>query len=109
MHALEEAAQVALPLVNPEGVEPQPGLSVVWCRASLPLAAGSLRGVLVGAGASSVLLPSLVRALRPRGRFVAPTPLTVPMDIAELARDDLEWVGERLAVTTSLPVGLRRR
>jgi hypothetical protein len=109
VHELEEVSQVAILLVNPAGIVPRPGLSVVWCRESVPLAAGSLRGVMVGEGTASALLPSLVRALRPRGRLVAPVGLAVPLDIVELARDGVEWVGERQGGQTSPPVGLRRR
>ncbi|MBL8958821.1 MAG: hypothetical protein JNJ98_03140 [Gemmatimonadetes bacterium] len=107
--ALEDAASVATLLVNPVGHSARPGHSTLWCGAVVPLAAGSLRGVLLGAGVSSAVVPSLVRALRPNGRLVAPVHLPVPMDMVELARDDREWVASRVASTTSAPVGLRRR
>lgn len=107
--ALEEATAAAILLVNPVGIAPSPGRSTLWCGAVVPLAAGSLRGVLVGTGVSSAVVPSLVRALRPNGRLVAPVHLPVPMDTVELARDDREWVATRVASTTSAPVGLRRR
>ncbi|MBL8984069.1 MAG: hypothetical protein JNL26_17920 [Gemmatimonadetes bacterium] len=109
VHALEEASGTAMLLVNPRGVEATPGLSVLWCRDLVPLAPASLRGVIVGDDVSSALLPSLVRALAPRGRLVAPAVTPVPMDVRELARDDREWVAERTGSSTSAPVGLRRR
>ncbi|MBK8250810.1 MAG: hypothetical protein IPK85_25955 [Gemmatimonadetes bacterium] len=107
--ALEEATAAAILLVNPVGVVPTPGRSTIWCGATAPLAAGTLRGAMLGDGVASGLVPSLVRALRPGGRLVAPVHLPLPMDVVELARDDQEWVAERVAAVTSTPVGLRRR
>ena len=109
VHGLEEASGTAMLLVNPRGVTATPGLSTLWCRDQVPLAPASLRGAIIGAGVSSAIIPSLVRALAPGGRLVAPAAMPVPMDVRGLARDDREWVAERTAVSTSAPVGLRRR
>lgn len=62
----------------------------------IPLADGVLRGLAVSGGPSTgPLLPEASRLLRPRGRLVAELASPVPSGIRELARDHVEWVGER--------------
>jgi hypothetical protein len=63
----------------------------------IPLAEGCLRGVVIDYD-NPELMRSAVRALAPGGRLVAPANSSVPQGIAELARDDAQWVGEREAV-----------
>lgn len=108
--ALEEAAQVTLLLVNPRRSALGPGTSTVWVDDGVPLAAGVLRGAMIGAGvdASRAFVDSLVRALAPRARLVAPAARPVPDGMTELARDAREWVAERAAERVSPPVPLRR-
>lgn len=96
-HALILRGEVETPLVlvdPPEGVEGEPGISVIRCDGELPLAAGAARGVAIDAG-SAALAASAVRATRVKGRVVAPVTVPVPAGVRELARDDREWVGER--------------
>ncbi len=108
VHALEEQAQVMLLLVNPRGVTPEPGLSTLWVADHFPATSGVLRGALVDASPSPALMEGLVRALRQGGRLVAPVSLPVPAGIKELARDDREWVGEKIAARESAPITLQR-
>jgi uncharacterized protein YbaR (Trm112 family) len=63
----------------------------------IPLAAGCARGIALDS-ANPKLLRSAVQVLAPGGRLVAPVNANVPQGIAELARDDDLWVGEREAV-----------
>ena len=98
--------------VNPSrGIAVVPGLSTVWVDHTLPLAAGSLRGVVLSvAGAATAMRLSAVRALRAGGRMVAPTSVPVPPGIEELARDVRQWVGQRaLGAEESAPITLTRR
>jgi hypothetical protein len=63
----------------------------------LPLAAGCLRGAAFDFDASPALLRSAVKALAPGGRLVTDAGLKVPDGIEQLARDQDQWVGERIA------------
>jgi hypothetical protein len=73
----------------------------------LPFAPGSVRAVALDARAAT-LLPSAAYVLRSRGRLVGPAGSPLPNDVAELARDDEDWVGER-TVVASPPVPLQSR
>ena len=108
--ALATIAPVHLLLVDPPfAARAAEGVSVVRTNGTLPLAAASLRGVALDERTSSpALVDSSVRALRARGRLVAPAAVPVPPAVTELARDARHWVGEREA-EPSTPVGLRRR
>jgi uncharacterized protein YbaR (Trm112 family) len=72
----------------------------------LPFAAGSVRAVALDAELAATSLGSATGALRARGRLVAPASTPVPPDVSELARDEQDWVAERVAVA-SPPVALR--
>jgi uncharacterized protein YbaR (Trm112 family) len=72
----------------------------------LPFAAGAVRAVALDAELAATSLESATAALRGRGRLVAPVSTPVPADATELARDDQDWVAERVAVA-SPPVALR--
>ena len=72
----------------------------------LPFAAGSVRAVALDAELAATSLESATAALRGRGRLVAPASTPVPADVTELARDDEDWVAERITVA-SPPVALR--
>jgi hypothetical protein len=74
-------------------VEPEDGVNVVVCDAA-PLARRSVRGVAVGADATPETVSSLVAALGPGGRVIAPIALPLPAGMNELARDDEVWVAE---------------
>ncbi|MDX2183580.1 MAG: hypothetical protein SFW08_06320 [Gemmatimonadaceae bacterium] len=76
----------------------------------LPLSPGSCRGVALGSSSAEApsVVASWVRAVRVGGRVVAPATLPVPEGLRELARDDAQWVAERLADTSSAPVALTR-
>ena len=71
----------------------------------IPLAAGCARGIALD-HATPALMRSAVQALAPHGRLVAPANADVPDGIAELARDEELWVGERDAMPAVF--GIRR-
>lgn len=106
--ALEASVQVSWLVANPTGISAQPGVSTVWIGDRVPVSPGSLRGAVVGDLVSDGLLASVVLALRPRGRLVAPADVAVPVNVLELARDDRQWVGERTGGRISAPVQLHR-
>lgn len=73
----------------------------------LPFGTAALRGVAVdGSVGSAALLSSAASSLRNRGRLVAPVDATVPDGVEVLARDEVNWVAERMAVA-SPPIVLR--
>ena len=104
VHAPLLRALVETPLVvvdPPDGMEGEPGISVIRCDGELPLAAGAARGVAIDAGTGE-RVASAVRATRPKGRIVAPAGVPLPADVTELARDETVWVAERDAATSPL-------
>jgi uncharacterized protein YbaR (Trm112 family) len=110
---LLEIAPVHCVLVDPDFDARGAGeLSVIRSAGAIPLAAGAARGVaLAGAAvageAGGATLAAAVRALRARGRLVAPAGAPLPPDVIELARDEELWVAER-AAPPSAPVALGR-
>jgi hypothetical protein len=74
-------------------------VSVIYAGGAVPLGAESVRAVATDAP------EVVVRALRGRGRIVAPAETAVPVGVRELARDERYWVGERESVASS-PVQL---
>jgi uncharacterized protein YbaR (Trm112 family) len=104
---LADLVQTQLLLLNPpDCVLLGGGISAIRVREALPLAAGSCRGIAFDVGhASPILGEAAPRALRPRGRLLAPLSLAPPAEISELARDERWWVGERAPIG-SRPVKL---
>jgi hypothetical protein len=103
-HAPTLRGLVETPLIAadpPEGVEGEPGISVIRCDGELPLAAGAARGIAIDGG-SDARIASAVRAIRPKGRMVAPATLPLPAGATELARDERAWVAERDAVASPI-------
>ena len=82
--------------VADEGVGILNGVGDRW-----PLAAASLLGIALER-ATPVRLADAVRVLRPRGRLVAPSSVPVPVGVAELARDERHWVGEKISDVVTL-------
>jgi hypothetical protein len=60
-----------------------------------PLARRSVHGIAMDAEASPEMIASLLAALRPGGRALAPVAQPLPDGLRELARDDEVWVAER--------------
>ena len=92
---------IHLLLHDPETV-PEAGdtgtISAIVSPGRLPLAAGAVRGVALGAGGSgSELVSDAVRSLREKGRLIAPAGTALPAGVTELARDERVWVAERRA------------
>lgn len=92
---LRALVETPLILVNPpEGMEGEPGISVIRCDDELPLAAASARGTAIDDGPAA-RVASAVRATRAKGRLVGPVSVALPADVSELARDEAVWVAER--------------
>lgn len=73
----------------------------------VPLAARSVRGVLLdGDWAVADRALAAVETLADGGRLVAPVSVLLPAGVRELARDDRQWVAER--VGGGVPIPLRR-
>jgi hypothetical protein len=53
------------------------------------------------------MLASLVRAVRPGGRVLAPASTPRPEGVRELARDDDEWVGVAELPSSLIPLARR--
>ena len=95
-------AETPLLVVDPpDGMEGEPGISVVRCDGLLPLAAGASRGTAIDGG-DAARVASAVRATRAKGRLVAPVTVAVPDGATELARDESVWVAEREAAASAL-------
>lgn len=98
-------------VVNPSRPVPaREEVSAIRASGALPLADGAAHGAALddAAAADPGLVAGAVRALRPRGRLVAPVALPLPEGVRELARDERHWVAERDAAPASRPVTLRR-
>ena len=93
---LAEMTRVLVLLVEPPAeVQLGRGLAALRAGASLPLAPGALRGIALDEmTATQPTLASAVRALKPRGRLIAPAAAAVPAGVWERARDDRHWVAE---------------
>jgi uncharacterized protein YbaR (Trm112 family) len=73
------------------------GVSVALASDVLPLRPMSVRAIALDtAHATTRFAASSVAALLPHGRLLAPVATALPDGITELARDQREWVGERL-------------
>ena len=106
---LETFIDARLLLMNPPaGLVEHARMSGVRSRRTIPVAAGSARGIaLHRATHGDALATAAVRALRPGGRLVAPVDRPLPPDVQELARDDQWWVAERSAPPALVTLGRR--
>lgn len=96
-------------LVNPT-VPVFPFASAVRTETVLPLASGAARGVAHDPGGPpGVSTTEAARVLRAGGRLVAGGAEPVPDQVAEIARDASEWVGERRAEAAGPVLRLTRR
>jgi uncharacterized protein YbaR (Trm112 family) len=91
----------------PTGIAMGHGLSGVRAGATLPLATGAARAVATDA-VDPARVAEAARVTRVGGRVVAPARSLVPAGVRELVRDEVVWVGERLALA-SAPVTLHVR
>ena len=100
------AAHVVVLNAQPSEASPQEVSSLI-VETKLPFSSGALRGAAFGTElAAPLLVTAAAHALRSRGRLIAPANAPVPDDVKVLARDDTDWVAERIAVA-SPPVTLR--
>jgi uncharacterized protein YbaR (Trm112 family) len=83
------------------------GLSGIRAGAKLPLATGAARAIATDA-LDPARIAEAARITRVGGRLVAPAASAVSEGARELARDEVVWVGERLALA-SAPVTLHVR
>jgi hypothetical protein len=63
----------------------------------LPFSTGCMRGIAFDWDVSDSLLQSAVKALAPGGRLVAQARTALPKGVELIARDETNWVAERLA------------
>jgi hypothetical protein len=81
----------------PSAVSSGFGVSVARAGAVLPLRPESVRAVALDAAhATAPFLETSAAALRAAGRLLAPAGASVPAGIVERARDDHDWLGEKL-------------
>ena len=93
------------PDVRPEA-EDSGTISAIVAPGRLPLAAGSLIGAALDEGeATPERLADAVRALRDGRRLVAPAAAPRPEGVAELARDERQWVAERRTAPRLVTLG----
>lgn len=106
--ALRDATRVEiLQLDPPPDVAMGEGISGIAGAPRAPLAAGSLRGAALDADtADAEYVASVVAALRPHARLIAPASTPRPAGLRELARDTEEWVAEKESAAPT--VTLRR-
>jgi uncharacterized protein YbaR (Trm112 family) len=98
-------ADVRVLLLDPPRVPAlRPEVSAVR-GAPMPVADAAVRGVaLDDRTADAARVAAAARALRPGGRLLAPAAAAVPAGVAELARDDRHWVGEKAAAPNLVPL-----
>jgi hypothetical protein len=81
------------------------GVSALRTRSVLPLAPHSAKAVALDPDSEILDVGTVVRALRPRARLLAPASLPLPAGVKELARDHAVWVAEP-DITASPPTPL---
>ena len=89
-------------------VNPAPAMPVRLAAGAIrgdvvPFAEGSARAFALDEVASSEVVASGIRALKPGGRLLAPASLPVPEGVMEIVRDETMWVGEKTAGSPSTP------
>lgn len=106
---LMQLVETPLILVDPPAtMTGQPGISVIRTDGgALPLARGAARATALDA-ADATRAAAAVEATRTNGRIVAPAALALPLGVRELARDPVDWVGERESGAT-VPIVLHVR
>lgn len=107
--ALLALVDVRLLVLDPLAAPPlREALSAVHGGGALPVAAGALRAAALDANvADDARVAAVVRAVRSRGRVVAPAGVPLPDGVRELARDERQWVAEREPAPSPI-VPLRR-
>lgn len=100
-------ADAVLVLLDPPDDAAVAFATVIRGAPRVPLAARSARGVLLdGDWAVANRALAAVDSLADGGRLVAPLSVPLPAGVRELARDDRQWVAER--VGGGVPIPLRR-
>ena len=105
--ALGGLATVRLVQLDPRDDSDAGLVTVIRGAPRVPFADRSVQGIALDAAhAAADRIEFAVRSLVPGGRMVADACIPVPPGITELARDEAQWVGERVAEL--VPVALRR-
>ena len=95
-HAAEELARMAevrvLALNAPAGVKESDRVGLVHVGSEIPVAPGSVHGVMFDAWFPAKLVASAIKAVRPGGRIVGPVTIPAPAELSVLAHDDNYWV-----------------
>ncbi len=92
---LERLTSVRALAINPGGGG-SPGLSAIRCEARLPLAAASLRALILDrTTATSLDMDAAVTKVQAGGRIVVPASVPLPSGVVQLAGDDVWIVSER--------------
>ncbi len=104
--ALRDATSVEIVQLDPpRDVEMGRGVSGISGARLAPLAPGSLRGAALDADRTDPeFLASVVKAIRSRGRLIAPVATPLPAGMKELARDAAEWVAEKEGAPPVVPL-----
>lgn len=108
---IRRLSETPVVLVNPPSGAPTGGAAgVIRTHDMVPFAALVARGLALHEQATDAFAASAVRTVRSGGRIVAPASLPLPASVAELARDDQMWVGEKTTTpeAASRPVSIRR-
>lgn len=102
-----QMAETPLVFVNPPaGADLTVAAAVIETDAALPVVEGAARAAAIDPLALDPL--SCVNAVRPGGRVLGPASLPLPDGLREIARDEREWVAERVSQTAPRLVELRR-
>jgi len=92
--ALAALVDVAIVALDPPGPTPAaPGGVAVYAGAA-PLGPAVLRGAVLD-GETAGAAPTVIAALRPGARLLAPVALAMPAGVRPLARDAEHWLAER--------------
>lgn len=102
---LSGLAEVQFVLLDPPDDRAAPFATIIRGAPTIPLGAGSVRSIAGGRRLTdSRFAESCVRALVRGGLLVSAAAAPLPAGIRELARDTLEWVGEREPVPVTVPL-----
>ena len=102
---LRDLIDIPLLLIDPpSGIAMSGGISGLTTDAStvaLPLAAESARALALDDSTTADALAARLAVVSPTGRLLAPASLPLPAGVAELARDDRQWLAEPTGVARS--------
>jgi hypothetical protein len=98
---LQARLDLMVVVMDPDDATFTSAARVIGCDSAMPFTEGTFRAAALD---DPRLLPAAVRVVRAGGRLVAPLTCPRPSSIALLASDASEWVGERGATPTVVPL-----